>query len=89
MKKEYGCISGERIDYSTLTKEERKHISTIEKLIKNNADYFEIEREAFAPLKEGKSFNAKNLVALYDSSRYKVLEDLVERYRQKCFGPLT
>ncbi len=85
VNKEYRLLSGEKINRSTLTKEERKHINTIEKLIESDADYFEVERDAFAPLKEGKSFNVGSLRALYESPRYKILEDLVERYRQKVF----
>lgn len=82
---EYRLLSGEIIYVSTLPEEAQRHISRIESLVQESADYFEVEREAFAPLKEGKSFNVKSLRALYDSPRYKVLEDLVERYRQKCF----
>lgn len=85
MKKEYELLSGEKIDLSTLSKEEQEHVGKIEELIENAADYFEVERTAFAPLKEGKSFNVQSLRTLYDSPRYKVLEDLVERYRQKCY----
>ena len=86
MKQEYETISGEKIARSALSKEEQQHISRIEKLINQSADYFEVYREALAPLLEGKYFNARSLSALYSSPNYKVLEDLVERYHKKCFG---
>jgi len=84
--KKYELLSGETIDVSTLPEETQKHVSQIEDLIASSADYFEVERGAFAPLMEGKSFNVGSLRALYESPRYKVLEDLVERYRRKYFS---
>lgn len=87
MKREYELLSGEKIDHSILSKEEREHISTIEKLVENSADYFEVYRQIYRPLLEGRGgFNAKDLRQIYDSAGYKILVDLLERYRQKSFG---
>jgi len=84
--KQYKLLSGETIDASILPEEGQKHVSQIEDLIASSADYFEVKRGAFAPLMEGKSFNVGSLRSLYESPRYKVIEDLVERYRQKYFS---
>lgn len=88
MEKKYETLSGEKIDLSQLAEDEQKHISGVEELIGNSADYFEVERAAFAPLKEGKSFDVKRLTELHGSLRYKVLLDMVERYgkRQNLYG---
>ena len=84
--KEYELLSGEKVDLSLLPTEDCEHISKIEKLIEVSADYFEVYRQAPAPLLDGKSFNARSLSALYSSPQYRVLEDLVGRYHKKCFG---
>lgn len=82
---EYTTLSGESIDLSILTGEEKAHIDSVEECITNSEDYFEVYRCAFVRLKEGKSFTAKSLYELHESTRYKVVSDLVERYRQKTF----
>jgi len=81
----YTTLNGEKIDLSRLSKEEQEHISTVEKLIENSADYFEVWRRIDHPLKQGKNFTSESLRELYDSPRYKVLVDLLGRYRQKTF----
>ena len=82
----YTLQSGELIDVSTLPEEARKHVSQIEHLIANSADYLEVDRQAFIPLLEGKHFTAQDLEKLHASPHYKIVFDLVERYWQKCFG---
>lgn len=82
---EYTTLSGETIDVSTLTNEENIHIGEVEKLIENSEDYFDVYRCAFVRLKEGEFFTPKDLHELEESSRYKVVSDLVERYRQRVF----
>lgn len=86
MKEEYESLSGEKIDISTLSESEQEHLSEIEKLIENSADFFEVERKALAPLIEGKLFTAQSLTELHHSPRYKVMLDLVTRYWQKLYS---
>ena len=65
--KEYKLLSGEIIDGSKLSTEEQDHVSKIEQLIGQSEDYFEVYRLAFAPLKEGKYFDAETLQQLHYS----------------------
>ncbi len=83
--KKYELLSGEIIDGSKLSPEEQNHVSKIEQLIGQYEDYFKVFRQAFAPLKEGKYFNAETLQQLHQSLQYKVVFDLVARYHQKLF----
>ena len=83
---EYKLLSGEIIKLSDLSLEEQRHIIVIEELIAKSEDYFKVYRQAFAPLKEGKYFDAKGLQQLHESPRYKVLSDLVALYHQKLFS---
>ncbi len=84
--KEYELLSGEIIRLSDISLEEQEHISTIEELIATSEDYFEIYRQAFAPLMVGKYFDVQRLQQLQTSPRYKVLSDLVTRYHNKLFS---
>lgn len=79
----YETLSGEIFEVSTLPEEAQKHVSQIEKLVGASADYFEVYRQAFAPLKEGKSFTAEELRKLHRSPHYLIALDLVERYWKK------
>ena len=83
---EYKLLSGEMIYVSRLPEEAQKHISRIESLVQESDDYFEVYHQAFAPLKEGKSFTAARLVELHQSPYYKVILDLVQRHWQKNVG---
>ena len=83
--KEYKLLSGEVIELSKLSEEGQKQVSEIERLIAQSVDYFEVYRQAFVPLKEGKYFDAKELQQLHQSLQYKVVSDLVARYHQKLF----
>ncbi len=84
--KTYTLLSGEIIDGSTLSKEEQGYISEIEKLIADHEDYFEIDRRVHAPLVEGRGvLQAKGLIEIYNSPRFKVVADLLERYHQKLY----
>ena len=86
MKKEYELLSREKIDLSLCSTDECEHISKIEKLIESSADYFEVYRQAFVPLQEGKHFTGEDLRKLRASPHYKIALDLVERHRQKYFS---
>lgn len=65
----YELLSGETIDILVLPEEAQKHICQIEDLVSSSADYFEVGREAFAPLLEGKHFTTKSLTELHNSPR--------------------
>lgn len=82
---EYILLSGEKIHLDKLSEEEQKHISEIEQLIADSTDYFEVWSRIDKPLKQGKSFTSESLRELCNSPRYKVLVDLLKRYRQKTF----
>ncbi len=84
----YELLSGEMIDASRLPEEAQKHVSHIESLVRESEDYFEVYRQAFVPLKEGKSFTAEELRKLHQSDHYKIALDLVERYRKQLFNNL-
>lgn len=87
MKKEYELLSGEKIDCSTLSLEEQERISEIEKLIANQEDYLVMDSRLHAlVLEERRIYSGKSLAQLYNSTSYKILEDLLERYHKKCFG---
>ncbi len=86
MKREYELLSGEKIDLSTLSLEEQGGISEIEKLIANQEDYLVVDNRLHAlVLEERRIYSGKSLAQLYNSASYKILEDLLERYRQKVF----
>ncbi len=82
---DYTLLSGEKISLDKLSEEEQKHIGEIEQLIADSTDYFEVWRRIDNPLKLNKSFTSESLRELYNSPRYKVLVDLLKRYRQKTF----
>ena len=81
----YELLSGGVVDASTLSKGAQKHIKSIECLVQGSKDYFEVYRQAFVPLKEGKHFTAEELRQLHESAHYQISSDLVERYWQKFF----
>ncbi len=83
----YTLRSGETIDISCLRDTDREHISRIEKLIADSADYHEVYREAFAPLKEGRGFTAKSLLELHNTPQYKIVLDMVTRYWERMSSP--
>ncbi len=87
MNKWYTALNGNAIDRTLLKPDAQEHISTIENLIAASADYFEVYRQAFVPLQEGKHFTAGTLQKLHDSSHYKIIFDLIQRYYQKLFKP--
>ena len=84
----YTLLSGEKIDLSPLSEEECRHIDAVESLIEQSSDYFKVFRSVYAPITEGKSFDTASLHSVYASSRYKVVADMLERYRQKLFPQL-
>ncbi len=69
--REHKLLSGEVIELSKLSGEGQKQVSEIERLIAQSVDYFEVYHQAFAPLKEGKYFDAKGLQQLHQSPGYK------------------
>ncbi|MBI5066543.1 hypothetical protein HZA97_10025 [Candidatus Woesearchaeota archaeon] len=83
--KEYELLSGEKIDFSSLSDAEQEHVGEVEKLIAESVDYFEVWRRIDQPLKQGKNFTSESLRELYNSPRYKLLVDLLERYRRKTY----
>lgn len=89
MKKDYETLSGEKIDVSALSQKEREEVSEIERMIAEGEDYFTVDRRVHAPLIEGRAgLQAKDCVEIYNSPKCKITFDLLERYRQKCFGPM-
>ena len=87
MKKYYVTLQGEPIDRTSLEEDAQNHISLIEKLIADSTNYFEVNRQALAPLQEGKFFTPETLRKLHDSPRYKIVFDLITRYHRKLYKP--
>lgn len=84
---QYTLLSGEQIDLSALSAEEWKHVDEVEGMIKDSKDYLGICRSVYYPLLSGKSWNSPDLRQLQASVCYRLLSDLLERYRQKLFPP--
>jgi len=87
MDKTYELVSGEEINLENLQTHEIKHIESIEEIINSceqhgRKDYFYVSGEAFKPILVGKG--GQSLVSFLKTPFYKVVRDLVERYRQKC-----
>lgn len=85
MSEEYTLLSGEVIDTSVLSEEEKKHVSKIEDLINNFEDYFEVYRQAYSPMVLNIYLTPKVVHELRNSARYKIILDLMTIYHREMF----
>lgn len=86
MAKHYELLSGEKIDLKSLKTRERKHISKIEKMIKDNEDYHQVYREYHKLWESNGYWTLKTMKKLESSPHYKIAYDLLLRYEKKCFS---